>query len=355
VNVPGAGPDLKSVSRRIFNTRGGRLLYLLVAGSLFFLVAYNTCTVYVGPNEFALKQVTVGVNKGIGDTVYTAGVHWVTPGTERMLTFPTDLQVLTLSNDQNEKPLADSRSAPALNIQTSEGYNVTVDTTVVYRIADPFKVYKSAGPGKLYETSLVVPRSEQILRKRLGELDAEEFYNAAKRIKQADLAMQDLNGELEPNGIHIHNVFVRRYVYDDRYQQAIEQRKIQDQTVFKNKAEAELATATAEKDRIVAQGQATVKVELARGDAEKAKVDAEAELYERTQRAEGQKELDLAEAEGTRLEAAAQQGQGSEYRVGLEMAEALRGTKVIVIPTDGEGGTNPLDLKSALKRFDVTP
>ena len=354
MSTPTGVPPLRSVSRRIFSTRGGRVLYLLVAGSLFFLLAYNTCTVYVGPNEWALKQVTVGVNKGIGTTVYLAGVHWVTPGTEHMLTFPTDLQVLTLTNDASERAV-DSRQAPALNIQTSEGYTVTVDATVLYRIVDPFKVYKTVGPGRLYETSLAIPRSEQILRKRLGELDAEEFYNAAKRIQKAQLAMVDLNKEFEPAGLEVIHVFVRRYVYDERYQQAIEQRKIQDQSVFRNKAEAELATATAEKDRIVAAGQATVKVEIAKGDAEKSNLEAQAELYERTQRAEGQKDLDLAEAEGTRLEALAQQGQGSEYRVGLQMAETLRGTKVIVVPTDGESGTNPLDLKSALKRFDVTP
>jgi len=35
------------------------------------------------------------------------------------------------------------------------------------------------------------------------------------------------------------------------------------------------------------------------------------------------------------------------------MADVLRGTRVIVVPTDGESGVNPLDLKSALKRFDV--
>ena len=31
----------------------------------------------------------------------------------------------------------------------------------------------------------------------------------------------------------------------------------------------------------------------------------------------------------------------------------LKGTRVIVLPSDGEGGMNPLDLKSLLKRFDV--
>jgi hypothetical protein len=35
------------------------------------------------------------------------------------------------------------------------------------------------------------------------------------------------------------------------------------------------------------------------------------------------------------------------------MAEALKGTRLIVLPTDGEGAMNPLDLKTLLKRFDV--
>jgi hypothetical protein len=44
---------------------------------------------------------------------------------------------------------------------------------------------------------------------------------------------------------------------------------------------------------------------------------------------------------------------GSENLVGLRMADALRSTKVIVLPTDGEGGMNPLDLRAMLRRFDV--
>ena len=61
----------------------------------------------------------------------------------------------------------------------------------------------------------------------------------------------------------------------------------------------------------------------------------------------------LAEAQGTELENQALRGVGSENMVGMRMAEALKGTRVIVLPTDGEGGMNPLDLKTLLKRFDV--
>jgi hypothetical protein len=35
------------------------------------------------------------------------------------------------------------------------------------------------------------------------------------------------------------------------------------------------------------------------------------------------------------------------------MAEVLEGLDVIVLPSDGESGTNPLDLNQMLRRFDV--
>ena len=345
--------DLHGVGRRVFGERPGRRLYLVLAAAVFVLVVWGVCTVYVHPNEFAVKQVTVGRHKGILPEVYYPGLHFVTPGTERLHVFPTDIQSLDLTSDPNERPKDDKRITPAINIQTSEGYTVTVDLSVLYRIEDPYRVLTTIGPGKLYEDALVIPRTEQILRKRLGELDAEEFYDVAKRAVRARSARDELNAELVPNGIRVIHIFLRRYVYDARYQAAIEQRKIQDQTVFKNIAEAELATATAERDRVVALGQAAVRVELARGEAEKRKLDAEADLYSRRQHAAGELAVSLAEAEGTRLENEALRGVGAENLVGLKMAEVLRGTKVIVVPTDGESGVNPLDLRSALKRFDV--
>src|SRR6185295_4614789 len=174
------------------------------------------------------------------------------------------------------------------------GYNVTVDVSLLFRIEDPYKVITLVGPGKLYEDALVIPRGEQTLRKSLGALDAEEFYNVDKRLERIRTALKDLNGQLNPTGISVMDIFVRRYEYDSRYQHAIEQRKIQDQSVFKNKAEADQATANAEKDRIIAVGEANAKVELARGDAEKKKLDAEADLYERKQRAAGELLVKLA-------------------------------------------------------------
>lgn len=343
--------DINSLRKRFKITRGGKALYVIGTALVASVIGYGSCSTYVEPNEFGIKQVVYGANKGIRKDVYGPGLHFVAAGMERMHRFPRDVQMLNMTGE--DAHIEDARTSPPLNIQTSEGYNVTVDISVLYRITDPYQVITGVGPGSLYENALVIPRAGQVLRKQLGALDAEEFYNVNKRTERVAKALEELNTELNPSGIAVLNVYVRLYEYDQRYQHAIEQRKIQDQSVFKNQAEADMAAANAEKDRIVAVGDAQVKVELARGDAEKSKLEAEAELYERQQRAAGELQVKLAVAEGTRLENEALRGTGSEAMVGLRMAEALKGTRVIVIPTDGPSGFNPLDLQTALKRFDV--
>ena len=329
-------------------------LWLIGSVLVLFMLGYNSCTTYVRPGEAAVKQIKFGLGKGIDGQLYGVGLHWVGPG-ETMHRFPTRLQVLELSNSRSEatEDLEGHRSAPGINIQTSEGYTVAVDVTVVYRLSDPLKVMTTIGPGRLFEDSAVIPRATQDLRRALGELDAEDFYRGDKRSRKARDAQLALETELKEKGIDVFQVLIRRYTYDSRYQAAIEQRKIQDQLVYKNEAEAKAATAAAAKNKIIAQGQASVLVELARGEAEVKKLEAEADLYRRRKQADGDLLVKLAEAQGTELENQALRGVGSENMVGLRMADALRNTRVIVLPTDGEGGMNPLDLRTLLRRFDV--
>jgi regulator of protease activity HflC (stomatin/prohibitin superfamily) len=338
VSFPGAGSG-----------RGLKLLWLVGSVFVALIVTYNSCTTYVRPDEAGVKQSKFG--KGIEEKVYATGLHYVGAG-ETLHRFPTDLQVLELTDSAAESS-EDHRTTGAINIQTSEGYNVRVDATVLYRIHDPLKVMKTLGPGRIFEDSAVIPRSSQALRRALGELDAEDFYRGEKRAQKQAQAHRALTKELGDAGIEVVQVLIRKYVYDQRYQAAIEGRKIQDQTVFKNEAEAKAATATAARNKIVAEGAAAVQVELSRGEAEVRKLEAEAELYRRKKAAEGDLLVKLAEAQGTELESAALRGVGSENMVGLRMADALKGTRVIVLPSDGEGGINPLDLKGLLKRFDV--
>ncbi len=340
--------------RRFVFGPGAKLIWPLFAALLLLLVAYNSCSVYVQAGQYGIKQVILGSGQGINADVYQPGLHWTTPGMERMHVFPADLQVLEMSDKQGDhEPKSNLRQVPAIKIQTSEGYTVSVDITVLYRIEDAYKVMSQIGPGRLYEDSAVIPRSEQQLRRKFGELDAEQFYQGDFREKAAQEAQRLLTDELSPKGIRVTHVLVRQYRYDKRYQAAIESRKIQDQTVFKNRAEAAAAQEEAKKNTTIAEGEAVVKTELARGAAEVKKIESDADLYTRTKAAEGRLKVELARAQGTELENRALRVGGSENMVGLKMAESLKGVEVIVLPSDGDNGTNPLDLNSMLKRFDV--
>ena len=322
----------------------------LAAGAvvLIGLVAlYATFTTYIRPDEFAIRQVYLGPKKGLQESTYGPGLHFVMPGYERLHTFPRDIQLLEFNDRASASE--DAVVTNPIRIQTSEGYQVTVDITIAYRIVDPYTLIQEIGPGDLYKTSVMIPRSDKILRQTLGRLNAEEFYQGERRLKAAEQARQKLGEDVEELGIEIWHLMVRHYTYDQRYQDAIEQRKIQDQTVFKNRAEAVSASREAEKNRVLAEGTALIEVERERGRAEVTKITAEGDLYYRQKVSEGELLVSLAEAEGTRLENNALQVSGASNMVGLEMAEVLNGAEVIVVPTDGSGGVNPLDLDQLIK------
>lgn len=328
---------------------------LLLAAAVFLamgIAIYASFTTYVPPDRMAVRQVylklPLGPVPGIQEEVYGPGLYFVMPGYERMHLFPRDLQLVEFNDYLTESSAAASH-APSIRIQTSEGYQVKVDVTVAYRIVDPVRLIRAVGPGRLYETQLVMPRADRFLRQTLGEMNAEEFYAGAIRQAKAQHTRELLSEELAGEGIQVWNVMVRHYTYDDRYQEAIEQRKIQDQTVFKNRAEARASSQEAEKNRVVAEGAARVEVEKERGEAEVRKIAADADLYYRKTIAEGDKLVALAEAEATRRRNEALQSAGAGNLVGLEMADVLANTQVIIVPTDGAEGANPLDLDRLMR------
>ena len=73
----------------------------------------------------------------------------------------------------------------AAHIQTSDGFFVDVDVSILYHIADPYKVITTIGPGRLYEDNGIIPKVESKLKETLGEMTTEEFYNSPLRAEKA--------------------------------------------------------------------------------------------------------------------------------------------------------------------------
>ena len=347
-----------------FNLPGGlkgnpaRMMVGLVGGVLVLMIFFGSCTTYIPPNQVGIKESRFIPPTGILSGEMKGGkVKFLLPG-QTIHLFPKDIQVLDLTGDRSEaghsrREQMNHRMEPAVQINTSDGSQVMVDVTVIYKIENADLVIQQAGPGRLFENNAVIPKTISALKKNLGEMVAEDFYDVHKREPKVKAAHEQISRELKEKGITVEHVMVRQYYYNQLYEQQIEEKKIQDQLKFTRVSEAEAAKELAKLQEIVATGKATVAVERQKGQAEITKIQAEADSYRRKRHAEADLQVQLATAKGTELENAAYQGAGSENLVGMEMAEVYRGLDVIVVPAGGKGGVNPLDLEQALRMFDV--
>lgn len=322
----------------------GGVLVLLAAGAT--LSAAVTVKVY--GDQVAVRQVYVGPKQGLQREIIGPGLQLVIPGYERLHVFPRDLQVLDMNDGETKGGSAtldeDYVHAPAIRVQTADGFPVTIDITVMYRIVDPYTLITKVGPGRLYETKIVRQRADTILRQTLGTLKAEGFYRDAERTAAEDQARRALAADLEPWGLQLWTVAIRDYTYDERFQGQIEARKNEDQRKFKNQAETAREVRLAEKNTRVAEMQQQIEQVRGEGDLAVRMIRADGEKYYRAEAALGEKALAIAAADASRLERTALEAAGASNLVGLEMAETLKGTKVIIVSTTGPGAVNPFDL-----------
>lgn len=332
----------------------GKLVFVAVL--LFVLGSFlSSLVVYIGPSEYGIKEVKLGPNRGIHKEVYEAGWVLAIPGFSRFHKFPRDLQLINLTNYPSERMRYESRTEKAAHIQTSDGFFVNVDVSLMFRIVDPYLVITTMGPGSLFVDIGVIPRTEPVLKQALGTLKTEEFYNTSLRESRVAVAKELLEKELATKGLHVEQLLVRYFEYSPEIQRNIEEKKLKDQLVFKNQSEARAATAEANLKKITQEGEAKLAVKLQEGQAYITTKKAEQELYSRRMRAEADLTVKLAEADRTERKNQALQGAGSEYMVGLKMAEVMSGLEVVVLPSDGTNGVNPLDLERTLGLFGATP
>lgn len=313
-----------------FSLRGGGFLRfvfktLLVLSPLIFL---RGCLItYVSPDQIGLRQISFGPSKGLQKQLVGPGYRRQIRGYETVRTFPRDMQIIEFTNSPAEKS-PDHRTVDPINVPTVDGYPVTVDVTVMYRIADPFKVVSRFGFGRAYEDNVVIRLTDPAIKHHLGELRAEEFYRDKRLLKAKDLR-EELAALLHDNGLQLADVLIRQYDYPDTFQQLTEQKKIQDQSVLTNRALAKQAEVETRLKQMVAQGQNLINIKGAEFQAQITDINAQRELYERSKHAEADLLVRKAEAEGSEMINRSMEGPGSEkllrLRKGLALLNGIKG------------------------------
>jgi regulator of protease activity HflC (stomatin/prohibitin superfamily) len=348
--------------------RGSRVSLLVLGGLLALAVFYLTCTTYIGPGEFGIKQVLYSPfglfgPMGTQNTIYETGIHHQFPTMEKILRFPRTIQVLTMRDDPDPKQKVTetisttdekfTRIVKAAYIQTSDGFYVKMDASILYCIEDPVKLVNRVGAGKLYEDNGILPVAENAIKVRLGTLQPEDFFDAKTRTAKLDEARDLMNEKLGPMGLKVKHVLARYPHLHPDVAARVEENNLQKQTKLLNVSLTAQAAAEAELAKVVNEGTAAKGVALQKGKAFQIQRASEKELYERTKKAEGDKIRKVAEARKAELLNEAYRGGGSDMMVGMKMAGILTNLETILVPAGGVNAFNPLDVQSLMRLFSV--
>jgi len=278
--------------------------------------------------------------KGVEERVYAPGAtYFFLPFINDWNVFDTKLQNLEMTYSQVR---GDRKSRDDLVLKTIDGNDISLDVIIAYRI-DANKAHHIlqyvARDDKTLRDKIVRTVARSKPRDIFGELKTEAFYVADAREAQSGKAREALQKILGPMGIIVEKVLTNDYRFNPEYQKAIEDKKVADQQVEKNKSAQHAAREEYKRKLEEARGEVNKMVANADGQYLKDKI--EADVYQEQQQllAKAIQAEGIAEANGIQEMNNALAGSGGEAIVKLRIAEAIQGKRIILLPVS-EGGMN---------------
>jgi len=313
------------------------LLMVFVLPALSGCVLYSTDSTEVGVRT---KKFTLFGEKGVENKVYPPGSTYIfLPFINDWNTFDTKLQNLEMVFESTR---GDRRSQDDLLFKTIDGNDISLDVIIAYRLdaeKAPYVLQNVAEDDRTLREKIVRTIARSKPRDIFGELTTEEFYVADKREAQSQRAKDVLQEMLGPLGIVVEKVLTKDYRFNREYQKAIEDKKVADQQVQKNKSAQHAALEEYKRRLEEANGEVNKMIAAADGTYRKAQIEADV-YYEKQQLlAEAIKAEGIADAKGIQEMNNALAGTGGEALVKLRIAEALQGKQIMLLPVS-EGGMN---------------
>ncbi len=316
---------------------------LLLSVTLLWFSCLSGCLLYsTGETEVGVrtKKLTIWGIKGVEEKAYPPGSTYLfLPFINDWHTFDTKLQNLEMVYEPSR---GDRRVHDDLLFKTIDGNDIGLDVIIAYRIdaeRAPYILQNVAADNHTLREKIVRTVARSKPRDIFGELTTEEFYVADKRELQAQNAKEVLQEMLGPMGIIVEKVLTKDYRFNREYQKAIEDKKVADQQVQKNKSAQHAALEEYKSKLEEAKGEVNKLVADADGAYRKAKIEADVFYEQQQMLAEAIKAEGIAEAKGILEMNNALAGSGGEALVKLRIAEALQNKKILLLPVS-EGGMN---------------
>lgn len=332
--------------------------------SMFFLVQYVPLgSVGVKTQQYGF----LGAPRGVAQKDYAPGWHPDLLFLHSWTVFDATVQTIEMTRDPSS---GDQRGRDDVQLKSSDGYTVSLDLTIKYRIKEGEAHKMSRDSGTQSQAHKIV-RSLALdtFREVFGSMKTEDFYDPEVREQKTEQARQMLGVKLNDRYIDLLDILIREIVFDPQYEKKILDKKLADQEVELNKSLSVAAEKKGETDKILAEADAEVKVIGREMEAAIVQLRAETERQIASIRAEAQKyatqtiaDADLysaelvsrgtalersAEAQGERLKALALMGPGGGNYVALRVVEALDLTNIAVSTLQ----TDFLDVDGMVRSF----
>lgn len=314
------------------------MMRYLKLGLLFLVVAMlQGCFFYqTKPNEVGVRTRKIGIigKKGVEEYAYAPGsTYFFLPVLNDWHTFNTNLQNMEMTITEAR---GDVLSQDDLKFKTIDGNDISLDIIISYRINPdkaPYILSHVAQDDVALRAKVVRVIARSRPRDIFGELETEEFYTAELRAQKAEKAKQILNEILNHYGVIVERVLTKDYRFNNAYQQAIEDKKIADQKTEQYKSATKATEEEYKRKLEEAKGEVNRMVAEVNGQYEKAKISADAYFEKQRKLSEAIYAEARAESEGIRKLNEALAERGGKVMVKLEMAKALKGKKIILIPS----------------------
>lgn len=186
--------------------------------------------------------VVYDMGRGVLPNPMREGLNYAVPIWQRVTLMDTRLQEYTMSMAPDEGAL---RRDDSLDAPTSDGQQVKVDATVIFRIdaKNAPEVYKTIGAD--YVDKLIRPYSRSQIRMVISRYTAPAIYSE-KRQEAENIMQKELGDMLKPKNILIDKILLRTVVFSPEYSQAIEAKVIAEQKVKQAEYEVQEASQRAQ-------------------------------------------------------------------------------------------------------------
>ena len=342
------------------------LVIALVLGGWVVLKSL-TVDIPIGKVGVRIQQYGLFGKQGMVKEDFKAGWHRDLGPIDKWELFDSTIQTLEMTRDTKH---GSSRSVDDVKVQSADGYAISLDVTIKYKITEgeAYQLYQKLGAGSKYRV-IVRNEAQKACMAAFGRMKTEQFYNPENRRIAAVEVREALDQSLTGNSITVVDVLIRSVQFDPEYENKIRRKKLADQEVELNKSmaaaekmsgktqviEAEtkklVEIVVKEKDAALVRMKAQTDLEIVsiRANYEKYETEkhADADLIVSQKGAEGLLKVKRAEASGEQLRNEAMQGSGGDILVALEAAQNLNISTLAVSTLD----VDFLDLEKMVKKL----